>query len=426
MSEPASTAKQILNSRGLERRLKRHFLKQTHTIVISTTRGFEQLLAIELKELLQPEKEIEIEPGICRISARLDALYKANLYSRIASRVFLEIDSFLVKSYPELFSRTRRIDWYYYLGLSGEADIEVNVKSSRLHHEKNIASTVQQAIKACYDRFTIDHKKNHNESSRAKLHINMYQDNCTIRLNTSAEPLYKRGFRETKAVAPLRENIVAGLLFKVFMQYKTNLLVDAFAGSGTFTLETMLCNRQAPLHIFRKVALMSLPFFRKETLNQIEREMQQMSKEASVVIKNLPQKSVLIEYNRQAIETLRQNMNTLKNHIKDKASGQDLLVTEVIQADFFKESTLNKIEKNNHILVTANPPWGERLSNKNTSMAIYENLGKTLKSSFKGAAFLIIVPTAQHREALDLEAQITDSIRFRSGGIYVDAISGVI
>jgi putative N6-adenine-specific DNA methylase len=257
-----------LTPSGLERRLKRHFLKEQHRFFAVTVPGFEPVLEQEVRALPGVSGIGALSGGV-EFSGPLFLVYHANLLLRSAGRVVMRAAGFTARSYPELFNKARRIPWERYLGFSETVSFEAVSRSSRLHHTGNIEKTVSGA---CVDAMAALGVSVLPDGDAA-LHflVRLDDDECTVSIDTSGEPLHKRGWRQEIGRAPLRETVAAALLMQARWD-RFPVIADPLCGSGTILVEaSLLCRACAPgLH--RTFAFERWPSFRPALWERIRRE----------------------------------------------------------------------------------------------------------------------------------------------------------
>ncbi|HEV2123167.1 MAG TPA: THUMP domain-containing protein, partial [Chloroflexota bacterium] len=182
----------VLSERALERRLKRHLMKEAHSFFTPCAPGFEDVLKREVEALPQVTLH-DGERGGVSFSGPLDTVYHANLQLRTAHRVLLRIDDFLAQSYPALFDRVSRVPWELYLGFNKQYSLRVSAKTSRLRHHKNIAKTVHDGI--CKAVEPLGLSPTLQDEATLEIQVRLFQDRCSLSLDTSGEHLHKRGYR---------------------------------------------------------------------------------------------------------------------------------------------------------------------------------------------------------------------------------------
>lgn len=245
-----------MTPRALERRLKRHLRKAPQHFMAVCAMGLEPFLAQELRRL--GAADIAPVRGGVEFSGPLDLVYTANLELRTAHRVLLRISTFLARSLPMLYDRARRLPWELYLGFSPAVSVNISAKASRLQAGSAVATTLYQAILARLGPLGLNPALS--DDAPLAVAVRLFQDRCTLSLNTSGHHLHQRGYRLAGAKAPLRETLAAGIALACdATQY--DLIVDPMCGSGTLLIEAGLLAASIPPGKQRTFAFEAAPFF---------------------------------------------------------------------------------------------------------------------------------------------------------------------
>ncbi len=391
--------KPVLTSRGLERRLKRHLLKEPQDYLAVTTPGFEHITADELTGINAAVKN-RISGGV-EFSGGLDLVYLSNLRLRTANRVLMRIGSFTSRSYPELYNKAKRISWELYIGFNKEISFSVSSHNSRLHHSEKISDAVYDAIKEEMGKLGLEVKKSRESSLR--FFLRLADDVCTISIDTSGELLYKRGYRREVGHAPIRETTAAALLMESQWE-KYPLIVDPLCGSATFMLEAalMACNRAPGIN--RDFAFSFWPCFNESKWERLKREALQEER------KNCRLQLVASDISSDAIRASEENLKNLGLDGAVKLSRQDCL-------SFKPESE----EKG---LIISNLPYGKRVGAGMEIREFYRMFGAHLRCYFQGWSYGFVVEDPDFEKIAGLERK--KEIRFVNGGLKVRFVQGRI
>jgi len=386
-----------LSERALERRLKRRFLKEQHEFFVPCTPSFESVLETEVKHL-PVAKVIRRERGGVGFKSPLDAMYFANLWLRTGHRVLLRMDDFLAQSYPMMFDHAKKTPWEHYLGFNSAYSVRVSAKSSKLRQHKTIAKTIHDAVLARLEPMGLTVAQT--DDAPLEVFVRVFQDRCTLSLNTSGEHLHKRGYRTFVSEAPLRESLAASVLLSAKAKpFET--IVDPMCGSGTFLIEeALLAKKQAP-GLARDFAFEHLPSFQKTKWERFKREATQQTLELSkeLVGFDIQTKNVGIAQQNAArvlIDGIRFE--------KGNALHFDL-------ASYEPESTL----------IVSNVPYGERLETQSTLLT---DFASHLAAKFKGCSFAFVTKDKAWLESSAFS--ISKRQRFLNGGLDVFLVTGTI
>ncbi|MEO8165119.1 MAG: class I SAM-dependent RNA methyltransferase, partial [Betaproteobacteria bacterium] len=208
----------------------------THRFFAPCPRGLEAVLAEELSAL--GAAAIATTEGGVGFAGALPLAYAANLHSRIASRILWQVGSGRYRTEEDIYRGTNAFDWPQWF--DGAQTIRVNVAAVRspLNSLDFITLRIKDAV--C-DRFRAQSGVRPNVDTAqpdVRIHAFLETDRFTLYLDTSGEPLFKRGARQSAGEAPLRENLAAGIL-KLAGWTPALTLLDPMCGSGTFLIEAM-------------------------------------------------------------------------------------------------------------------------------------------------------------------------------------------
>ena len=205
------------------------------------------LEAVLKKEILDLGYEVSsVEDGRVTFAGDENAICRANVFLRTAERVLVKVGSFHAETFEELFQGTRGIAWEDYVPEDGKFWVAkaASIKS-RLFSPSDIQSIMKKAM---VERLkTVYHKEWFAESGASfPVRVFLLKDEVVIGLDTTGESLHKRGYRKLTAKAPIAENLAAALIM-LTPWHKDRILVDPFCGSGTFPIEAaMMAANMAP------------------------------------------------------------------------------------------------------------------------------------------------------------------------------------
>jgi putative N6-adenine-specific DNA methylase len=196
-------------------------------------RGLEPLLVQELEVLRITATAV---PGGVAFAGPWEACYRANLWSRVASRILWRVAQFDYQNEHDLYAAAKSIDWPRYFRVERTLRVNVTAQKSPL---KSLEFATLRIKDAVCDRFR-DKRGKRPSIDRAnpdvRVHAFLEASKGSLYLDTSGEPLFKRGWRAGAADAPLRENLAAGILMLTGWRPEEALL-DPMCGGGTFLVE---------------------------------------------------------------------------------------------------------------------------------------------------------------------------------------------
>ncbi|RKP48585.1 THUMP domain-containing class I SAM-dependent RNA methyltransferase [Pararobbsia silviterrae] len=203
-------------------------------------RGLEAALAAELRDL-GAHAAITVGadvPGGVHFSGEWSAAMAANLHSRIASRVLLKIAARPYRNEHDIFAFALEQPWERWFTANQTLRIDVTAIKSPL---RSLEFTTLKVKDAVCDRLRDKTGARPNIDTAepdVRIFVFVTATDCTLYLDTSGEPLFKRGWRLDKGAAPLRENLAAGILRLTGWTPDTPLY-DPMCGSGTFLAEAV-------------------------------------------------------------------------------------------------------------------------------------------------------------------------------------------
>ncbi|MBI3356248.1 MAG: class I SAM-dependent RNA methyltransferase [Nitrospirae bacterium] len=207
-------------------------------------RGLEQALEQELIHLgIQVSGCTE---GGVAFSGSLEALYRANLESRIASRILREVTRVPYRNERDVYAVAFALPWPQWFSSSRTIKVKVSAQQCPLKSLDLITLRIKDAV--CDKFMKAQRTRPSVNTQRPDIRIDAFLDatHLTLYLDTSGQPLFKRGFRQSTVEAPLRENLAAGILLLAKWNGTTPLL-DPLCGGGTIPLEAaMIARRIAP------------------------------------------------------------------------------------------------------------------------------------------------------------------------------------
>ena len=323
-------------------------------------RGLEPVLAAELAAL--GAGDVAATDGGAAFTGPLALAYRANLESRVASRVLWRVAGGAYRDEHDVYRITHAVDWTRRFAV--ERTIRVNVSAIRSPLKSLDFATLRIKDGVC-DRFRDVTGRRPSVDTAApdvRIHAFLTDRELTLYLDTSGEPLFKRGWRTAAVEAPLRENLAAGILRLAGWTPGTPLL-DPMCGSGTFLAEAALIALDRAPGLGRRFAFEQLAGFERRAWESLLQAAQsRVRKPQALGIHGADRDA-------RAIAAARENLQVL---------GLAGAVT-LERADVLELAPPAPAG----ILVT-NPPYGVRLEDRERLAAFYPRLGDALKQRFAG------------------------------------------
>ena len=323
-------------------------------------RGLEALLAGELDSF--GAREVEAVPGGVVFAGTWETCYRANLWSRIASRVLWRVARFDYRGEDDVYAAARKVDWRRFFAVERSIRVNVTAQHSPLKSLEFVTLRVKDAVCDRFRDATGKRPDVDRASPDVRVHVFLEAERGALYLDTSGEPLFKRGWRAAQAEAPLRENLAAGIVMLSGWNADQPLL-DPMCGGATLLSEAAALARARAPGLRRA--------FGFEKLDVHDRALwERLREEAGRVPKSAPRLQLFgSDRDEEALAQARRNL---------AAAGVERWVT-LERADVLERQA----PAPNGVMI-ANPPYGERLGSKDALAEFYPKLGAALKRRFPG------------------------------------------
>ncbi len=357
-------------------------------IVAKTLAGLEEILAKEIETL--GGSNIVIGTRMVSFEGDKEMLYKANLWLRTALRILKPVENFQAGDPDELYANIKTIDWTKYIAEGQTIAIDNTIYSDNF---RNSRYAIYRAKDAICDWF-VEHgmKRPKVAVTSADVLLNLHiadtaessRSEVTISLDSSGEPLYKRGYKEQQTDAPISEVLAAGILLKAGWNGERDLF-DPMCGSGTFLVEAALIATNTPAGIYRK----GFGFQRWTTGDlAFDEDLWQNLYDDDSQEREFKFHIFGADISKVAIDATRQNV---------KAAGLSKYIS--LEVRDFEETTVAPVSEYASqlkaegaevpsLMIVTNPPYGKRLFTDVPTF--YHMMGSVLKKHFQGAEAWII------------------------------------
>lgn len=337
---------------------------KNYQLIAKTYAGLEDVLAKEIKNL--GGQNVHRGKRAVFYEGDLEMIYKSNYHLRTAIRVLREIDRFRFKNVDQFYLRCKKIDWLKYIGLEQNFRIDSVVVNSRDFRNSMFTSLKVKDAIADYFRDKFGKRPDvETEKPDIIINVHIFENNCTLSIDSSGESLHKRGYRVKQGDAPLSEVLAAGMIL-LSGWYGNSDFMDPMCGSGTLAIEAAMIAYNIPPAKFRKE-------FAFELWNNYDQLLWEK------VSKAQPQREF-----RHSIYASDINATNLLNA---QTNARRALVFNKIK---FQKSDFKELQtefKNGTIL--SNPPYGERLKEADLN-GLYEMIGERLKHQYAGSEAWIL------------------------------------
>ena len=307
--------------------------------------GIESLVAMELKQL--GFENVETKDARVYFLSDEKGIAKANLWLRCADRVYIEIKAFEAITFDELFECVKAVDWEHYIPKDAAVPVNADSVKSRLFSVSDIQSVGKKAVA---ERLM---KHYHlpvltETGARYDVHLKVFKDVVSVCMNVSGPGLNRRGYRKASVRAPVRETLAAALV--MLTRWQDGDFCDPMCGSGTIAIEASMIGTGMAPGLLR-------PFDgEKWRLFKNEWKEERMAAQAQV---EQPRIVLASDIDREALRAAEKNA---------KAAGVDVR---------FHHEDIRNFSHNNATVLT-NPPYAERMGEKESVHQLYRDMGKAL------------------------------------------------
>ncbi len=346
--------------------------------------------------------EVETLRGGVEFTGPFDTLYHANLRLRTAHRVLLRVDEFLAQSYPMLFNKVSKLPWERYIGFNDSYSVTVSAKRSRLRHQQKIADTLHAGLSEAVKPLGLHPELT--PDAPINFHVRLFEDRCTLSLDTSGAHLHKRGYRQAGAKAPIRETLAAGLLMTL-SEARYDLILDPMCGAGTFLIEGALLAKNIAPGVERAFAFEHFPSFQRSKWERFKREARASQKPTSLQLVG----SDLFEGALRA---------ALANAERAGVAGDITFLREDARALPYAEF------EGGRKLLLSNLPYGRRVGTRAEVKQLYQDFATQLRKACGGWDFAFVTPHPGWLAEAGLE--YTGTFIFSNGGLSVSLVTGTV
>jgi 23S rRNA (guanine2445-N2)-methyltransferase / 23S rRNA (guanine2069-N7)-methyltransferase len=341
---------------------------------VTVPAGAADLAAAELESY--GAVEMKVTRGGVACEATLEQAYRACLWSRVASRVLLELAKFDAPTPEALYAGARGVDWSAHLGVDGTLAVDCTSSRSAITHTQFAALKVKDAIVDQFREATGARPSVDVDAPDVRVNVHLDRDVATVALDLSGESLHRRGYRGPQGAAPLKENLAAAILVRSGWPTLVAAaaedgeplgFVDPMCGSGTLCIEAALIAGDVAPGLERERFGFSRWRGHDEALWRTLLDEAQQRRAAAhmehVAIRGYDRDPV-------AIEAARANAAAAGSSERIAFERRD--IGELPDAPAPRG------------LVAVNPPYGERLGELRELAPLYARLGEALKTHFNG------------------------------------------
>ncbi|MBB5174517.1 THUMP domain-containing class I SAM-dependent RNA methyltransferase [Texcoconibacillus texcoconensis] len=365
---------------------------RTVTLIATATMGLEALVANEVRQL--GYEDVVVENGKVTFTSDLSGIARANLWLRTADRVKLKVGEFKATSFDQLFEETKSLPWPDIIPADAEFPVIGRSVKSQLFSVPDCQAIVKKAIvekmKQSYNKTWFEET-----GSFYRVEVALHKDVATLTIDTTGEGLHRRGYRYLHSQAPLKETLAAAMV-KLTNWHPDRPFIDPFCGSGTLPIEAALIGQNIAPGFNRS--------FISEAWDMIPKDMWRYARQEVEDHANYDQPLQISGFD------VDHRMIELAKHNSQEAGFADLIS--------FKQMHVKDVTaKDSYGVIVGNPPYGERLSDKDEVEQMYQDMGEAFRLLETWSVYIL----TSHEEFEDLYGKkATKKRKLYNGNIKTD------
>ena len=328
--------------------------------------GLEAVLKNEIKNL--GYDIVEVEDGRVTFAGPASAIARANIWIRTSERILLKCAQFKAVTFDELYEGIKRIPWARIIPRDGRFWVtKATTNKSKLFSETSIQSIAKKAmVESMSNTYHINRFTEDGEDYPVRIFIK--KDIVTVGLDTTGISLHKRGYRTLVGKAPISETLAAALIMLTPWR-ADRLLIDPFCGSGTFPIEAAMIGANIAPGVNRDFTSCTWEkLIDKKTWYEAYDEARSLEK--------------------TDVEMHIQGYDLDSDIVKCAAKNAD--AAGVAQYIHFQQRPVRELSSPKpYGFIITNPPYGERLEEKEALPALYTTIGERFKALDNWSMFLI-------------------------------------
>ncbi|MBR0077544.1 MAG: class I SAM-dependent RNA methyltransferase [Bacteroidales bacterium] len=353
-------------------------MEKREKFVAKTYAGLEEILLEELEQL--GAENCKLSTRAVLFEGDMDTMYRANYFCRYALRILWQVGEFRFRDNKQFYEEIYKYPAEKVLKSDGTLAFSVTMKDAIFATPLFAAQLAKDAVCDRFREKCDERPSVRKENPDVQFHIHIMGDRATLFLDSSGEPLYRRGYRVASHPAQISEVIAAAMVKLSGWQHDCDL-IDPMCGSGTILIEAALATLNVPAGFFRH----SFGFYRWKTFDQ--KRWEQIQDEADI------RDDVPVNFYGSDISS--RFIGMAKDNIREAR------LTDFIRV---RRSPMNESHPvRTPSFVIFNPPYGERLDIEDIEAA-YKEIGDTLKQHYAGCTAFIISSNISALKSIGLHA----------------------
>jgi putative N6-adenine-specific DNA methylase len=327
------------------------------------------LEAVLKKEIIDLGYDItEVSDGRITFAGDADAVCRANIGLRTAERILIKVGSFHAESFEELYQGVKELPWEEFIPERGKFWVKkASSVKSKLFSPSDIQSITKKAI---VEKLKLSYHTDwfKEDAESYPIRVFLMKDEVTVALDTTGDSLHKRGYRKLESKAPIAENLAAALI-KLTPWNGSRILVDPFCGSGTIPIEAaMMAANIAPGMNRSFTAESWTHLITPQNWKDVREEAQEE------IITDIDVDIQGYDLDPEMVEIARINAR--------KAGVENMI-------HFQARDIADLSHRKKYGFIITNPPYGERIGDKDILPQLYKTIGERFKSLDAWSMYLI-------------------------------------
>jgi putative N6-adenine-specific DNA methylase len=337
-------------------------------LLAKTFFGLEEVLEKELEKL--GARDVVKHNRAVSFTGDIGFIYKCNLNLRTALRILVTIAEFEVCDEQSLYNEIKKIDWEQHMGVGDTLAIDCVLNTRLFTHSQYISQKAKDAIA---DQFREKYTKRPSvdlDNPTLRLNLHIYDNKCSVAIDSSGESLHKRGYRDKTNLAPINEALAAGLVLLSGWDKRRNF-IDPMCGSGTLLIEAALIAANIPPGYFKQ----DFGFMHWKRFLAFDEDLWKTIYDSAI--------------NRIITDTPKLFGGELSHNVA-RIAKENVKLARVEDMVNIRECDIKDFEApEGGGVVIVNPPYGERMHKDNID-ELYKSIGDTFKKRFAGYTCWII------------------------------------
>jgi 23S rRNA (guanine2445-N2)-methyltransferase / 23S rRNA (guanine2069-N7)-methyltransferase len=364
---------------------------EEHDFFATVPKGVEDLLSDELMQLGASDVKA-ITAGVA-FRGTLETAYRVCLWSRLASRILMPISNFVATDPDHLYAASNSFPWEDHFSADQTFAVDATLVGSKLNHSHYAALRVKDGVVDRFRDLTGNRPSIDTHTPDLRLNMHLRGKKGTLSIDLSGESLHRRGYRQEKGVAPLKESLAAAVLLQSGwskIAADGGPFCDPMCGSGTLPLEAAMIAADMAPGLLRERFGFTAWSGHDDTVWQALRQEAVVRREAG--LQNAPK---IIGFDADPLMI----RNALTNA---EVCGLEKIVHFEKRSIQSRERLLPESPRTPG-LVAVNPPYGERLGQRKDLYAVYRSLGERLLAEAAGWRATVLTSDSELGNAIGLK-----------------------